>query len=71
MSSSSVSGTFKRQMVLQKLTLNNWPVERRPLTRLHALNMIAFVLSRIFKWVFIKARSVGHNTGTDAAYQQG
>lgn len=29
-SSPSVSGTFKHDMVLQKLTLNNWPVELWP-----------------------------------------
>lgn len=62
MSPPSVSGTLKHQMVLQKLTLNRWPAERRPLTRRRAPNMIAFVLWRIFKWGFIKAWSVGHNT---------
>lgn len=61
-SSASVSGTFKRQMVLQKLTSAWRPAERRPLTCRRSPNMIAFVLRRIFKWGFIKAWSVGRNT---------
>lgn len=36
--------------------------ERRPLTRPCTLNMIAFVLWRIFKWGPIKAGRVGRNT---------
>lgn len=51
-----VSGTFKRQMVPQKVPLNNWAAEGRPLTRRRTANMIAFVMSRTFKWSFIRAK---------------
>lgn len=62
---SSVSGTLRQQMIRQKVALTDGPVGRRPLTRHRAENMIAFVLSRTFKWSFMRAkRRVGTRVQT-------